>query len=418
MTYEEATAFIFQQHAVFERSGASAYKPGLGNVAALSAAFGSPHAGMRCIHVAGTNGKGTTSHTIAAALREAGYRTGLYTSPHIADFRERILVDGSMISKEAVVDFTKRYQQLCLTDLHASFFELATVMAFEHFRREHTDVAVIEVGLGGRLDSTNIINPDLSVITNISLDHTNLLGKTRAEIAREKAGIIKAGVPVVIGEADDEVREVFVETAKANHAPIIFADKQSVKTATDPNGTVGVEESPFGSFATALRGEFQKANVRTIICAIEQLCEAGYDIPDIAVRNAFAKVGSTLHGRWERHNGILCDCGHNPAAWRHTARYLESKTGDGCIAIIGFSGDKDVDSIVEMLPKGVDYYAVAAPMPRALPAAELAEKLIANGLNAKAFGSVAEAIEAARGRGAGEIFLGGSFYVVAEYLGQ
>lgn len=418
MTYEESTQYIFAQHPVFERSGATAYKPGLRNVLALSEAFGRPERGLRCIHVAGTNGKGTTSHSLAAILQAAGLRTGLYTSPHISDFRERILVDGRMIEKAAVCDFTERYRAMGLKDVHASFFELSTVMAFEHFRREGVDVAVVETGLGGRLDSTNIVSPELCVITNISLDHTDLLGDTPAEIAAEKAGIIKEGVPVAVGEAGAEVRAVFDARAAEMHTAAVYAeDRGDIAVRTDAEGRVEVAESPFGAFGTCLRGDYQRANVRTVVCAADMLRARGMAITDRAVSEGLAAVGRTLRGRWERHEGVLCDCGHNAAAWEYTSRYLARKGSEGaCVAVTGFCADKDVDSIIGMLPASVRYHCVAAPTPRAIPAADLAAKMRLRGLHAQAFGSVREGVDAARLTGASEIFLGGSFYVVAEFL--
>ncbi|MDE6110033.1 MAG: bifunctional folylpolyglutamate synthase/dihydrofolate synthase [Muribaculaceae bacterium] len=414
MTYGEATTYIFERHAAFERSGSGAYKPGLERTLALAHAFGDPHRQLACVHIAGTNGKGTTAHTIAAALSAAGYRTGLYTSPHISDFAERIAVDGNYISHEAVVDFVERYRTMGLEGLGASFFELSTVMAFDHFRRELVDVAVVEVGLGGRLDSTNIITPVLSVVTNISLDHTDLLGETIEEIAREKAGIFKRGVPVVAGEADDRVRRVFDREARLAGTDVIYAcDRNDIAVRPQSDSSVAVTESPFGAFGTALRGSYQLANARTVLCALDELRGLGYGISDEAVRAAFGNVARTLHGRWEIIDGVLCDTGHNAAAWEHTAAYLAGR-GDITV-VIGFCADKDVDSIVALLPHNPRYICVQASTPRAIPATELAAKLQARGLDAVAEVSIPAAVEIARSR-AGEIFLGGSFYVIADWL--
>ncbi len=417
MTYGEATSYIFEQHAAFERSGSSAYKPGLSRTLALAHAFGDPHEGLRCIHIAGTNGKGTTAHTIAAALQAAGYRTGLYTSPHIRDFAERIVVDGRMIPHDAVVDFVERYRRGGLESLGASFFELTTVMAFEYFRRMNVDVAVVEVGLGGRLDSTNIITPELSIVTNISLDHTDLLGDTVEEIAAEKAGIFKPGVPAVVGEADGAVRDVFDREARTVHTHVEYAtDDSSIVAALDKDGNVEVEKSPFGTFATALRGAYQVANTRTILCSLKHLTKRGFTIDTDAVRDAFSAVARTLHGRWERIDGVLCDTGHNPAAWRHIAAYLAER-GENMTAVVGFSADKDIDSIIDMLPAAPTYICVAADTPRAIPAADLAEKITARGLKATPCASIPQAVVQAR-KESPEVFLGGSFYVIADWLNK
>lgn len=416
MTYEEATAYIFEQHPAFERTGAEGYKPGLGNILALSRAFGNPHLQLKCIHIAGTNGKGTTAHTIAAALQNSGYKTGLYTSPHIHDFRERILVDGRMISKQEVIGFVERYQSLVGFGIEASFFEIATVMAFEHFRRCDVDVAVIETGLGGRLDSTNIVSPDLCVITNISFDHTDLLGDTLVEIAGEKAGIIKPGVPVVIGEADGDVRDVFIRKAASVGAPVYFAqDMPGIGICSRIDDSVSVRESPFGQFKTALCGTFQENNTRTTICALHRLREIGYALLDSAVSQAFTDVCRTLHCRWQRVGDVLCDCGHNPAAWIHIAKYISDNCRKGVAVILGFCADKDVDTIISMLPPQAEYYCVAAHTPRAIPADRLCADLRLRGLSAEAFASLDSALAAARASQAGEIFLGGSFYILSEF---
>ncbi len=409
--YCRALADIESYFPAFHNIGHRAYHPGPKDTATLAALLGDPHKRLRCIHIAGTNGKGTTAHLIAASLQAAGYRTGLYTSPHIHDLRERILVDGCMIGKDEVVDFMRRYHEAVdPTDLQPSFFELLTVMAFDCFSRRGVDYAVVEVGLGGRLDATNIITPELCVITNISLDHTDLLGDTPEKIAAEKAGIIKEGVPVVVGCAEGGVREVFRRKAETMHAPLRFAcDREDIRTAFDARtGMVEVAASPFGSFATALRGPYQTANAAAALCALDMLGAT----PARSVAEGFSHCNDTLHGRWEMRDGVLCDCGHNPDAWRHTARYF-AELGDRLAAVLGFCADKDVESIIGMLPHGVKYFCVAAHTGRALPAPELRDMMLARGLDAVACTDVNSAMAEARTTGR-RVFLGGSFYVVAE----
>lgn len=414
MSYEETLNCIYDNFKAFHLAGRSAYNPRFDEVLKLAEAMGNPQRWLRCVHVAGTNGKGTTAHLIAASLRAAGFRTGLYTSPHIADLRERILIDGEMIGKDEVTDFMERYHAaIDGSGLKPSFFELLTVMAFDAFRRHDVDYAVVEVGLGGRLDATNIITPDMCVITNISLDHTDILGDTLEKIAAEKAGIIKEGVPVVIGSAEDGVRRVFERTAAGLHAPISFAsDRKDIAATCTAEGDVRVEQSPFGGFPTRLHGAYQTTNARTAICALERLGTVGGE----AVRKGFMACADSLHGRWEMRDGVLCDCGHNPAAWQYTSQYFKKHAGK-LTAILGFCADKDVDSILDMLPADVEYICVAAHTGRAMPAEELCARMTARGLDATWSAGVAEAIDRAR-RGGREIFLGGSFFVVAEYFNQ
>lgn len=287
MTYQAAIEFLFNSLPVFQREGASAYKPGLGTSIALDDIFGNPHRKYATIHIAGTNGKGSTAHTLAAVLARAGYRTGLYTSPHIFDFRERIRVNGEKISEEAVVDFVTRWKGMD-SALTPSFFELTSTMAFEYFADQNVDVAVIETGLGGRLDSTNIISPVLSIITNISHDHTNLLGDTLEKIAFEKAGIIKSGVPVVIGEVLPETEPVFRAKAEEVKAPIHIA--APVEAVIEDGGSILYPSTPFGAVKGELSGACQVKNTATILCALLRLRELGFNIQDEAVGTGFANV--------------------------------------------------------------------------------------------------------------------------------
>lgn len=398
MTYEDATEWLFTQTAVFSREGASAYKPGLDTIRNLCARLGNPQEKLKCIHVGGTNGKGSTASTLAAIFQSAGYRTALYTSPHLVDFRERMRVNGEIIPRERVVEFVESYRQNPMIP-QPSFFELTTAMAFQWFAEQAAEIAIIEVGLGGRLDSTNIITPLVSVITNISLDHTSLLGETVAEIATEKAGIIKPGVPVVIGEADDaDVKRVFEQTAEQQGSNISFAN------TLPPD------------FELSLQGEFQRKNAATVLAVMEHFPEIAAD----AIRAGFANVETLtgLRGRlsvWqETPQRIVYDTGHNPGAWQ----YLSSQLQDVDTMVIGFAADKDVDTIMHLLPRSPRYIFTRPSGLRGLDAEKLREKAADAGIAGEAIASVAEAVEHARAvtRQGGTIFIGGSNFVVADFL--
>lgn len=424
-SYKDTTDYLFGQLAVFQRDGGSAYKPGLDTARALDDAFGNPHQHYRTIHIAGTNGKGSTAHTLAAILQCAGYRTGLYTSPHLVDFRERMRVDGKMIDGAAVVDFVNRYLDMELS-LHPSFFELTMTMAFEHFANSGVDVAVIETGLGGRLDSTNIITPELAVITNISFDHTQFLGDTLEKIASEKAGIIKPGVPVVIGEAEGGVRNVFEEKASSCGSDIIFAqDSGEIESCeTDVNGNPVYATAGFGRITGELSGEWQRRNASTILEAVKQLRLAGFDIPDAAVAQGFAKVCELtgLQGRWMKVADeplTVCDTGHNTGGWALLAPRIAAYKGIKRM-VIGFVNDKDIDGILEIMssiPDAVFYFAQAS-VNRALPAERLKELAATRELTGDTFTSVDEAYKKALAdSGKGDmIYIGGSTFIVADFL--
>lgn len=428
MDYQSTLEFLFEQLPVFEKDGSSAYKPGLERVLALSAAFDNPHRRLKSvIHVAGTNGKGSTAHTLAAVFQSAGYRTGLFTSPHLVDFRERIRVDGRMIGREEVVEFTERFRRIC-PDLKPSFFELTTVMAFSHFVKENVDVAIVEVGLGGRLDSTNIVDPDLSVITNISLDHTALLGDTCEAIAAEKAGIIKAGKPVVIGESSGAVRDVFAEKALRENAPIYYADSEPeiVRAVTDTRRMVEEYATrSFGIIEGELCGSYQPANANTVLTAVKVLRRLGFRISDGAVKAGFADVcGLTgLAGRWMRLGLdplVVCDTGHNPDGWRYLSSQIAGMPGRRHI-IIGFVGDKDVREIVREIARyNADalFYLTAPSCHRRLSENDLQTIVRGEGLDGLSFATVDEAYrKALADSGKGDsIFVGGSNYVVGELL--
>lgn len=410
MTYQDSIDFLYSQLPSFERDGAS-YKPGLQTTRALSDMFGAPDGRFRSIHVAGTNGKGSTSHTLASVLMSAGYKVGLYTSPHIFDFRERIRVDGVKIPEDKVVDFVERYMaRREESGISPTFFELTTIMAFEHFAREGVDVAVIEVGLGGRLDSTNIITPELSVITNISKDHTQFLGNTLEEIAAEKAGIMKRGVAAVVGEARG-LKDRFTELAAEHGSPVVFAEDRDY---------MGLFEG-FGPSTVSLKGAFQLKNANTILCALSVLRDRlGWNLPDEAVRRGFEKVSELtgLMGRWtelKRRPYVVCDTGHNSGAWEYLPEEISSMPGR-VLVVAGFVADKDVDSIVGMMPRNAKYYFVEASTPRALKSAALAETGLRHGLCGRAYDSVEAGCRAALADASenDSVFIGGSNYVVSE----
>lgn len=420
--YNDAIEFLYTSMPMFQRVGASAYKPGLDTVKLLDGKFGTPHKNYLTIHIAGTNGKGSTAHTLAAILQSAGYRVGLYTSPHLVDFRERIRVNGRMISRDAVVDFVNRYRAMSL-ECYPSFFELTMTMAFEYFAREKVDIAVIETGLGGRLDSTNIITPILSVITNISFDHTAFLGNTLESIASEKAGIIKPSVPVVIGEAQGSVREVFLQKANEQKAPIYFAEDVAPFDSIEPlqDGLL-YKNTPYGDIIGELMGDCQPKNAATILTALPLLAECGIKVSAQSVKDGFAHVGSLtgLMGRWmtlHRNPHVVCDTGHNVGGWQYLSRRLKSI--DGTLhMIIGFVNDKDVSHILEMMPKTARYYLTNAQIERAMPVAQLAEIATECGLVGEQFPSVEDAYNAALANASTEdtIFIGGSTFIVADLL--
>ena len=422
MDYSQALEFLYTQLPMFQRVGAPAYKPGLDTSIALAATFGNPQDSYKTIHVGGTNGKGSTAHTLAAILQSAGYKVGLYTSPHLVDFRERIRVDGAMMPKEDVVSFVERYKQLDL-DISPSFFELTMVMAFEYFAKARVDVAVIEVGLGGRLDSTNIITPCLSVITNISFDHTQFLGDTLPAIASEKAGIIKPGVPVVIGESEGDVREVFALKAARENAPIRYADDEHpFGEALIVDEGILYRSTPYGDLIGELSGECQPKNAATILVAVDELRKMGWHITKADVKKGFANVCSLtgLMGRWMKLGEkpfTVCDTGHNTGGWQYLSRQLASAPGKKHV-VIGFVSDKDVTSILKMLPRDARYYFTRASIARAMDERLLLEKASAAGLTGEAYPDVASAYAAARASATPDdtVFIGGSTFVVADLL--
>ncbi len=405
MTYSEATEYLFTSAPLFQNIGAGAYKEGLSNTEALDAHHGHPHTKYLTIHVAGTNGKGSTSHTLAAILQSAGYRVGLYTSPHLVDFRERIRVNGEMIPEERVIRFVEEEREF-FEPLHPSFFELATALAFKYFEEAGVDIAVIETGLGGRLDCTNIIQPILSIITNISFDHVQFLGNTLPAIAREKAGIIKPGIPVVMGETggNAEVRKVFATKAQETHSPICFADEM---------------EHPIRE--TQLKGFCQQKNTNTILCALGFLKER-LNLSNEAIDRGFMNVCELtgLMGRWQilkEKPLTVCDTGHNVGGWEYLSKQLEETPGTLHI-VIGMVGDKDVRKVISMLPKRAKHYFTQASVARAMPVGDFAEIAREFGLEGKSYDNVMQAYNEASSDATPEdtIFVGGSTFVVADLL--
>jgi dihydrofolate synthase/folylpolyglutamate synthase len=428
MTYTETLHYLYTSTPTYHLTGANAYKPGLERCELLDQLTDHPHRSFKSIHVAGTNGKGSVAHLLAAVLREAKYKVGLYTSPHLVDFCERIRVNGRKISKQYVVGFVEK-QLANIDKVKPSFFEITSCLAFEYFRHKKVDVAIIETGLGGRLDSTNIISPIVSVITNVSLDHTQFLGKTVTAIANEKAGIIKPNVPVVVGDSDsNEVLDVFKQYAKSVDAPIFVAGEEQrflKATVKRSSGKWDFKSPEFGNFTGELPGIYQKQNAKTVLATLHLLKQLHFKISSDAVAEGFENVTNLtgLMGRWQivQHRPkVVCDIGHNVGAWEFITKQLTDKQPRFAELrlIVGFSDDKDINGIIQLLPKNATYYFTNAGSCRALAADALARKARTAGLNGKSFPTVEKAIIAARKNASpiDTIFVGGSAFVVAEAL--
>lgn len=424
--YQEATEFLFQQLPMFSRIGAPAYKPGLETSLALDDFFQNPHKKFKSIHIGGTNGKGSTSHLIASVLQEQGYKVGLYTSPHLTDFRERIKINGEMIPKGKVVEFVDEWKN-CNYQGHPSFFELTMIMAFDWFAKQKVDYAVVEVGMGGRLDSTNIITPILSVITNISHDHNQFLGSTLEQIAGEKAGIIKKNVPIVIGERNDETDDVFIEKAKEVGTNIEFApDYLQYQIFRNQDGLWKVEGKEI-SCLMPLQGEYQKKNIATALKALEKLREIGVTIDDSSLSHGIENVvpNTGLRGRWtilSQKPLTITDTGHNIAGITEVVGQLnhlmKNRDGAKLRIVIGFVADKAIDKILKILPREAEYYVTNASIPRALNADSLLKIFQDNGFSATKYPDVSSAYDKAK-KDASEkdiIFIGGSTFIVADLL--
>ena len=423
MNYKETTEYLFNSAPLFQNVGGEAYKEGLFNTMRLDEHLGHPHRHYRTVHVAGTNGKGSCSHTLAAILQSSGLKVGLFTSPHLVDFRERIRVNGAMVSEEWVVGFVREHREF-FEPLHPSFFELTTAMAFKYFEEQEVDVAVVEVGLGGRLDCTNIIAPEVCVVTNISFDHVMFLGDTLSKIASEKAGIIKGGVPVVIGESVEETRPVFLQKAMEVGAPIFFAeeDEEVVEHGFAVGGGIDYQTRTFGAVHGELGGECQAKNTSTILCAVKRLRERGFAVSDDDVRKGFSCVCEMtgLMGRWQtlqEHPKVVCDTGHNVGGFRWIVRQL---SGIGCPLriVFGMVNDKDISGVLSMLPRDARYYFCQASVKRAMPFGQLRQMAAEHGLEGEGYAAVDEAYEAALADAApGDfIYVGGSSFVVADLL--
>lgn len=425
MNYQETLNYLYNSAPLFQNIGQGAYKEGLENTLKLDEYFKSPHKKFKTIHIAGTNGKGSCSHTIASILQSAGYKTGLYTSPHLIDFSERIRVNGKPIDQQFVVDFVREHKHF-FEPLHPSFFELTTAMAFLYFAEQQVDVAVIEVGLGGRLDCTNIITPDLSVITNISFDHIQFLGNTLADIAREKAGIIKHNIPVVIGETTEETLPVFQNKANSESANIRFAEKENhilnAKRDTSTGGYI-YQTDRYKDLKGELGGLCQTKNTNTILTAIEVLLEKGYKISENDIRKGFGNVCELtgLMGRWQKIESnptIICDTGHNIGGIKYIAEQLSEMEYTNLHIIMGMVNDKDINGVLELLPKNAIYYFTQASVKRALPAEEVKRLANIHGLSGKSYPSVETALEEAKKKAEKNdlIFIGGSSFIVADLL--
>jgi dihydrofolate synthase / folylpolyglutamate synthase len=431
MNYPQTLSWLFSRLPVFERTGADAYKPDLTNILALCDLLGNPQDDLNTIHVGGTNGKGSVSHMLASVLQEKGLRTGLYTSPHLVDFRERILVNGKKIPKSYVTGFVAKYFN-DFERIGLSFFEMTAGLAFDYFRKCGVDITVIEVGLGGRLDATNIITPVVSVITNISFDHMQFLGNTLEMIAGEKAGIIKPGIPVVIGETQKEIRHVFISKVNETGSDLLYADSiyslENNTPAASANDLLAVDVLRHNklflkNLRSSLIGNYQLKNIVTVLGVVEMLERSGFVITGNEIKRGIRKVIKNTHlaGRWQvlSHSPLtICDTGHNEAGIKEVLSQVHSMKYRQLHFVFGVVKDKDISKILPILPKNAMYYFCRAALPRALDQDELRDMANLSGLKGVSYPSVREALEAARKKAGKEdlIFIGGSTFVVAEVL--
>lgn len=430
MTYQETLDYMFSQLPMFHRIGKSAYKANLDNTLALDEFFGHPHRQFKSIHVAGTNGKGSTSHMLASILQDAGLKVGLYTSPHLRDFRERIKVNGVEVSERYVVDFVEAHKHLFET-VQPSFFEMTVALAFKYFAEEMVDIAVVEVGMGGRLDSTNIISPLVSVITNIGFDHTEFLGDTLAKIAGEKGGIIKDGIPVVVGETHVETSPVFEEIVKGRNAKLVFADQKYVVTETflqeDGVQVFSVEDctgvSAYRNLEVDLQGSYQRKNILTVLAAVDELKPYFPELSEATIRKGLrhASKQTGLRGRWYQLSAnplTICDTGHNVDGITFIVDQIAKTPYEKLFWVFGMVSDKDISKVITLLPKDAYYIFTQASIPRAMDAELLAEKCNAVGLKGEVEKNVQMALSRAKKMASNNdlIFIGGSTFVVAEVV--
>lgn len=428
MNYQETLDWLFSQLPMFQRKGQAAYKANLDNTLELDRYFNHPHRKFKTIHVAGTNGKGSVSHLIASVLQEAGYKTALYTSPHLKDFRERIKVDGQPVSKEFVVDFIENHKDK-FSEMKPSFFEMTVAMAFQYFAQQEVDYAVVETGLGGRLDSTNIITPEISIITNVSLDHTALLGDCVTKIAPEKAGIIKKDIPVVIGEYEKETANIFVNKAEQEGTNLVFADGvYAIADSEYQNNKRRLilqsnEDNSFVELVSGLSGIYQSKNVVTALVSLERLKEKGMDIKKEHIQSGFNRVveNTGIMGRWQVLSEkplVVCDTGHNEAGIKSVLEQIEEVKYQNLHVVFGMVNDKNIDTVLSMMPVNATYYFTKAAIPRALPEDELQKKASNFGLNGECYGTVHEALVKAKemANDGDLVFVGGSTFVVAEVV--
>jgi dihydrofolate synthase / folylpolyglutamate synthase len=419
-SYQETLDYLYQNLPIFQRVGAAAYKADLTNTIALCQTLGNPQNKFKSIHVAGTNGKGSSSHMLAAILQTAGYKTGLYTSPHLKEFTERIKINGYEVGQEFVIDFVNRIKPE-IEKIKPSFFEITVAMAFDYFAQQKVDVAVIEVGLGGRLDSTNVITPVVSLITNISWDHKDLLGDTLVKIAFEKAGIIKSNVPVIISERQSEVEDVFIAKAKETQCKILFADDEwKVKISFGGKFLISHFNSQF-EYELDLKGLYQQKNLAGVLAVVDLLRENAFSISDIQLKRALSEAASItgLKGRWQKLGEcplMICDTGHNEGGVKEVVHQILSQKFDRLFIVWGSVNDKDISMILSLLPKKAYYFFCQAKIPRALPALELQEQAKKFGLDGITVEDVNDAIAMAKKLSTKDdfIFIGGSTFVVAE----